>query len=661
MQLHHSLRTQLVAIGLVTLLLVATVAPVAATGPQEPALSLAGSERIDSAAAAAFFDRELPASMERHGVPGGVVTVVHDGEVVLLRGYGHADLESGDPVDPHTTVFRTGSVAKVVTTTGVMQLAEAGTVDLDTDVTEYVDVELPATYDEHVTLRHLATHTAGFDYVNDGVLTADPADIPTVETVVKTDLPPRVRAPGTASAYDNHGWTLMGYVLEQQSGRSYGSYVHDEVFAPIGMTRSTASEVLPADVRGDLATGYHVENGEFVVADPVYVRLAPAGSFATTGADMGQFLRANLEGGCVDGDCILESASVDELHATQFRGHPSLSGMAFGYEEYDRNGQRVLGKAGDTGVFSADLWLLPDHEFGVFVAFNAPGGAYVRAELYDAFMDEFFPVEGSVTDGVPGFDDRAADIVGEYRLSRVSETDHTKFLGLVEVISVQALDDGVVSLSVGGQTVEYVEVDPYMFEERDGASRIAFVTHEDGMLLFSSAFTTDHLRKIGPMEQPLVHVVLLGGSLLVALSGVVGWSAAALYYRVRRGGRSHIGTYDQDVAARFDGGRRLPATATGARLLAGAAAIVVCTTFAGMVYALSTDSLAFATGIHPLLGPITTLPVVAGILLVGAVVAGYSARLAPDWGRVAKVHFALVVVAVGVLLAELAVYNLVLV
>jgi CubicO group peptidase (beta-lactamase class C family) len=236
MQLHHSLRPQLVAIALVTLLLVATVAPVAATGPQEPALSLAGSERIDSAAAAAFFDRELPASMERHGVPGGVVTVVHDGEVVLLRGYGHADLESGDPVDPHTTVFRTGSVAKVVTTTGVMQLAEAGTVDLDTDVTEYVDVEIPATYADPITLRHLATHTAGFDYVNDGVLTADPAAIPTVETVVKTELPPRVRAPGSASAYDNHGWALMGYVLEQQSGRSYSSYVHDEVFAPIGVS-----------------------------------------------------------------------------------------------------------------------------------------------------------------------------------------------------------------------------------------------------------------------------------------------------------------------------------------------------------------------------------------------------------------------------------------
>jgi hypothetical protein len=209
--------------------------------------------------------------------------------------------------------------------------------------------------------------------------------------------------------------------------------------------------------------------------------------------------------------------------------------------------------------------------------------------------------------------------------------------------------------------LEYVEVDPYVFEERDGASRIAFVSHDDGMHLLSSDFTTDHLRKIGPIEQPLVHVVLLGGSLLVALSGVFGWPLAALYYRVRRGRRPHGATYDPDVAPRFDGGRQLPVTATGARVLAGAAAIAVFTTLAGLVYAVSADSLAFLTGFHPLLGPVTTLPVVAGVLLVGAVVAGYSARAAPDWGRIAKVHFALVVVAVGVLLAELAVYNLVLV
>ena len=662
MNKHHSLRVRLASLVLAVLLLVATVAPAAAASPAESSVSpIAGADLTDSAVVEAFFDRELPASMDRNGVPGGVLTVVHDSEVVLLRGYGHADLQAETPVDPHTTVFHTGSVAKVVTATGAMQLAEAGTVDLDTDVTEYVDVDIPDT-DDHITLRHLATHTSGFDYVNDGILATDPEDVPTVETVVQTELPPRVRAPGVVSTYDNHGWALMGYVLEQQSGRPYATYTQEELFEPLGMTSSSSAGVLPAALQGNLATGYHVEGGEFVDADPVYVRLAPAGSFATTGADMAQFLRANLDGGCVDGACVLDPASVDELHATQFRGYPDVPGMAFGYEEYDRNRQRVLGKGGDDSVFSADLWLLPDHEFGVFMAFNAPGGASVRNEVYAAFMDEFFPVEDTARTGVvPGFDDRMADIVGEYRMSRVSETDHTKFMGLVEVVSVQAVDEGVVSLSAGGQTREYVEVEPYVFESREDRSRIAFVSHDDGeRYLFASFITADHLRKVGPAERPLVHFALIGGSLLVALSALFGWPASNLYRRVR-GGRRPAVTHDPETPARFDGGRWFSATPTAARLLAGASTLAVLGTFAGLVYMFSTDITAFGVGIHPLLGPVTALPIVAGLMLVGAVVTGIAARSSPDWSRLSKAHFALVVVAVGVLLTELAVYNLVVV
>jgi CubicO group peptidase (beta-lactamase class C family) len=668
---HDSLAIRLISLALTVLLILSAVAPAAAVAPRETPLPLVagtdivGSDITDPAAVAAFFDRELPASMERNGVPGGVLTVVHDGEVVLLRGYGYADVEIESQVDPHTTVFHTGSVAKVVTTTGVMQLVEAGTLDLDTDVGEYVDVDvdIPDT-DDPITLRHLATHTSGFDYVNDGILAVDPMAVPTVETVVKTELPARVRAPGVVSTYDNHGWVLMGYVLEQQSGRPYATYTQAELFEPLGMTHSSSAGMLPADLQSDLATGYHVENGEFVVADPVYVRLAPAGSFATTGADMGRFLRVNLEGGCVDGSCILDPGSVDELHATQFRGSPDVPGMAFGYEEYDRNGQRVLRKGGDDSVFSADMWLLPDHEFGVFMAFNAPGGGAVRNEVYAAFMDEFFPVEAAAPTGiVPGFDDRAAEIVGEYRLSRVSETDHTKFIGLIEVISVQAVDEGVMSLSIGGQTAEYVEVEPHVFEAREGANRIAFVSHDDGeTYLISSGFPADHLRKVGSMERPLVHFTVLGGSLLVALSGLVGWPISALYRRVRRKGRPKHIEHDPDtIVVRPDGGRRLSATVTRARLFAGTATLAVLGTFAGLVYMFATDSLAFAVGIHPLLGLVTTLPVVAGLLLIGAAVTGFSARLAPGWRRLGKVHFALVVVAVGVLLAELVAYNLVVV
>lgn len=667
---HHSILRQLVRLGLVVLVTLATgTASVAAVAPaQATTLSVetatASGDLHDAAALEAFFDARLAESMERNHVPGAVLTVVHEGEVVLLKGYGHADVESGIPVDPEGTVFYTGSVGKVVTTTGVMQLVEDGTVDLDSDVTEYVDVGIPATYDDPITLRHLGTHTSGFAYETQGILTYDPADVPTLETFVKTELPTRVRAPGTASAYDNHGLTLMGYVIEQQSGRTYETYIEDELFVPLGMADSTVAVPVPDRLASNVATGYHYENGEFVVADPIYARVAPAGSFATTGADMAQFLRANLDRGCVETACVLDAESVEEMHATQFRGHPEINGMAFGFEEYDRNGQRVLGKGGDTTVFSADLWVMPDREFGVFLAFNAPGGGLVRGEVYGAFMDEYFPDDRTVpTTVLPGFEDRAATIAGAYQVSRVSQTDHTKVLGLLETVRVDVVDEGVISLSVPNGVKEYVEVDHYVFEDRAGSgNRIAFVVDESGTVrLFSDGFVTDHLRKLAVHERPIVHIGILGGSLLVMLTGLVGWPGVALYRRLR-GGRPARGIGDDGssaAVARSDGGRQSIGTARRTRWLAGGAIVAVLGAVVGVLYMIVTDLYGFMLGTHPLLLPVTVLPVVAGGLLIAAVGAGVAARTDPAWGRLARIHFALVALAVGAVLAELVRYNLV--
>jgi hypothetical protein len=117
--------------------------------------------------------------------------------------------------------------------------------------------------------------------------------------------------------------------------------------------------------------------------------------------------------------------------------------------------------------------------------------------------------------------------------------------------------------------------------------------------------------------------------------------------------------YEPDTnVVRSDGGRRLSATGTTARLFTGTATLVILGTFAGLVYMFASDSMAFAVGTHPLLGPVTALPVVAGLLLIRAAVTGFSARSAPDRSRLEKAHFALVV-AVGELLAELVAYNLV--
>ncbi len=137
--------------------------PVAATGDGN-----SGSATLTATDVNAWLDGLMPAALATGGIAGGIVSVVKDGEVLTARGFGSSDLGAeaegtASPVDPEQTLFRPGSVSKVFTATAVMQLVEQGKVDLDTDISAYLDFEIPREFDTPLTLRHLLTHTPGFE------------------------------------------------------------------------------------------------------------------------------------------------------------------------------------------------------------------------------------------------------------------------------------------------------------------------------------------------------------------------------------------------------------------------------------------------------------------------------------------------------------------
>ncbi len=140
---------------LLTIILIASLLPwnaqaaSAQTNPAGP---------TDPAELEAFLDGLIPAQMEELHVPGVTVSVVKDGELFFAKGYGYADVERGIRVDPETTMFRPGSASKLFTWTAVMQLAEQGKLDLDADINTYLDFEIPATYPEPITMKHLMSH-----------------------------------------------------------------------------------------------------------------------------------------------------------------------------------------------------------------------------------------------------------------------------------------------------------------------------------------------------------------------------------------------------------------------------------------------------------------------------------------------------------------------
>src|SRR5436190_24248172 len=142
-----------------------TVPPAGApeTGAQIPQVPPRGAHALTKEDVEAWLDGFTPYALQRGDVAGAVVVVVKDGQVLLAKGYGYADVAARKPVDPERTLFRAGSVSKLYTWTAVMQLVEQGKVDLDTDINTYLDFKIPSRNGKPVTLRNLMTHTPGFD------------------------------------------------------------------------------------------------------------------------------------------------------------------------------------------------------------------------------------------------------------------------------------------------------------------------------------------------------------------------------------------------------------------------------------------------------------------------------------------------------------------
>src|SRR5690606_3079510 len=139
------------------------------------------------------------------------------------------------------------SISKLFTWTAIMQLVEQGKLDLQTDINEYLDFEIPATLvvgankeqPKPITLFHLMTHTPGFEDYSSSIYKLSAEEMPSLEQYVKEYLPERVYPPGEVIAYSNYGTALAGYIVEQVSGIPYSEYIEENIFKPLEMNYST--------------------------------------------------------------------------------------------------------------------------------------------------------------------------------------------------------------------------------------------------------------------------------------------------------------------------------------------------------------------------------------------------------------------------------------
>ena len=187
----------------------------------------------------AHVQRVLAEELDESGIPGGAFAVVSDRQIEA----GGAGSAGGDRQVAADTPFVIGSASKSFTALAVMQLVDAGRVDLEAPVREYVpELRLAAGQPvDDITVRHLLQQTSGLDDLAGGPLLASAADGTPLEAVAELEDAELASAPGQTWRYANVNYVLAGLVVERASGLSYGDYVQREIFAPLGMTHSSAS------------------------------------------------------------------------------------------------------------------------------------------------------------------------------------------------------------------------------------------------------------------------------------------------------------------------------------------------------------------------------------------------------------------------------------
>lgn len=217
-------------------------------------------------------------------LPGAMVAIVQDGAVIVEEGYGRADVEREIPVRANETIFQMGSVSKLVTWTAVMQLAEAGKVDLHQDVNHYLDADLQIapTFAQPITLAHLLAHSAGFEDRVTGIYTQDPAALDDLADFLAANMPARVRPPGEVTAYSNYGTALAAYIVQRVSGQSFARYAEENIFHPLQMSSASFRQPLPPSRRNQMATGYRLAQGDLAPAPLAYTRQIGAGGLTAT-------------------------------------------------------------------------------------------------------------------------------------------------------------------------------------------------------------------------------------------------------------------------------------------------------------------------------------------------------------------------------------------
>lgn len=362
--------------------------------------------------------------LDRHPCVGLVLGVVRSDGTEHFESAGWARAEHKMPISPETAI-RIASISKTFTAIAVMQLWEAGLIDLDAPVNDYLRSYRLVLRDPSfrpATIRHLLTHTGGLGELTSvrHALAADFGEsfgvgkAPTLAAFYGGSL--HVTAdPGSRWIYNNHGPATLGQLVEDVRRKPLRACLYEHIFEPLGMLDTDLERSVAVETR--LATGYEMKgNVPRIAGERDMVTAGAAGIFSTP-TDMARYVAALLGGGTNAHGSILRPETLDMMFGPQYRPHPRVPGMGLGFWRYDIGGHVAVGHQGTIPGFHSQILLAPEDGVAVMAFTNGSAKAdfWIPTESRRLLAGEL-GVEATPTTRVSHRPEVWHDICGWYRL-----------------------------------------------------------------------------------------------------------------------------------------------------------------------------------------------------------------------------------------------------
>ena len=437
-------------------------------------------------------------------IAGVTLSVVQNGQVVLKKGYGFANLGQRKRVDPDKTLFRVASISKTFTWITLMNEIEAGRMRLDGPVNLYLPepLQLPSqkrfifldTNQPPIRVRDLMTHTSCFeDRALGQLFERDPRRIRSLDRYLRQERPRRVRDPGVLPTYSNYGAALAGAAVSNVTGKPFEQLVSEEIIIPAGLTRTTFREArpwrddLPAPMAEALAAdlsdafswtamGWKTQPREFMG------QVAPAASASSTAADMARYMTLLLNGGTIDGKTIFSPRTAQAFRSPMYRPAPDAAGWNAGFQDVPlAGGRRGFGHQGATLYFHSNMVLVPDLGLGIFVSVNTDSGANLPATLPSTIVEHFYAQASPLPAASALTYEEARRYEGDYLTTRRAYGGLEGFANrLIGRAQVRATPDGRLAVTDGGFTSLYNgTARPGVFKSVEGPLTLVFDTTGD--------------------------------------------------------------------------------------------------------------------------------------------------------------------------------------